>query len=79
MLFETETVEQRFLHHHPLAHHRPLSRFTDKVNQRAVTAASRSFSTESATVRNLVMAWVLTLPASIVLSGILFWIFRHVF
>jgi len=43
MLFETETVEQRFLHHRPLAHHRPLSRSTDKVNQRAVTAASRSF------------------------------------
>ena len=46
MLFETEAVEQRFLHHRPLAHHRPLSRFTGKVNQRAVTAASRSFSTE---------------------------------
>ncbi|HEX4077419.1 MAG TPA: hypothetical protein VHX61_00905 [Rhizomicrobium sp.] len=50
MLFETETVEQCFLHHHPLAHHRPLSRFTDKVNQRAVTAASTSFSTESARI-----------------------------
>jgi PiT family inorganic phosphate transporter len=30
-----------------------------------------------ATVRNLVMAWVLTLPISIVLSGTLFWVFRH--
>jgi len=31
------------------------------------------------TVRNLVMAWVLTLPVSICLSGVLFWIFRHLF
>jgi inorganic phosphate transporter, PiT family len=30
-----------------------------------------------ATVRNLLMAWVLTLPISIVLSGTLFWAFRH--
>jgi PiT family inorganic phosphate transporter len=30
-----------------------------------------------ATVRNLVMAWVLTLPISIMLSGTLFWVFRH--
>lgn len=29
-----------------------------------------------ATVRNLAIAWVLTLPASIVLSGFLFWTFR---
>lgn len=32
-----------------------------------------------ATVRNLVMAWVLTLPASIMLSGLLFWGFRNIF
>ncbi|HME57610.1 MAG TPA: inorganic phosphate transporter, partial [Terracidiphilus sp.] len=31
-----------------------------------------------ATVRNLVMAWVLTLPVSIMLSATLFWAFRHV-
>jgi PiT family inorganic phosphate transporter len=30
------------------------------------------------TVRNLIMAWVLTLPISIVLSATLFWAFRHV-
>jgi inorganic phosphate transporter, PiT family len=29
-----------------------------------------------ATVRNLLMAWVLTLPVSILLSGSLFWLFR---
>jgi PiT family inorganic phosphate transporter len=29
------------------------------------------------TVRNLAMAWVLTLPASILLSGFLFWVFTR--
>ena len=29
------------------------------------------------TVRNLMMAWVLTLPASIMLAGFLFWLFRR--
>ena len=28
---------------------------------------------------SMLMAWVLTLPAAIVLSGALFWIFRHTF
>jgi PiT family inorganic phosphate transporter len=32
-----------------------------------------------ATLRNLLMAWVLTLPAAVLLSGVLYWIFRHVF
>jgi len=31
------------------------------------------------TVRSLVLAWVLTLPASIALAGALYWVFRHVF
>src|SRR5471030_2163199 len=30
VLLQTEAVEQRFLHHRPLAHHRHFSRFTDK-------------------------------------------------
>src|SRR5882757_250655 len=30
-----------------------------------------------ATVRNLLMAWVLTLPASIALAGCLYWLLRH--
>jgi PiT family inorganic phosphate transporter len=30
-----------------------------------------------ATVRNLLMAWVLTLPVSIVLAGSLYWLLRH--
>ncbi|HYB33037.1 MAG TPA: inorganic phosphate transporter [Steroidobacteraceae bacterium] len=31
------------------------------------------------TLRNLLMAWVLTLPAAILLSGALYWLFRQVF
>src|SRR5579863_369051 len=30
------------------------------------------------TLRNLAMAWVLTLPVSMCLSGLLFWAFRHI-
>jgi inorganic phosphate transporter, PiT family len=41
-------------------------------------AAGRS-GLQSSTVRNLLMAWVLTLPAAILLSGGLFWIFTHMF
>jgi PiT family inorganic phosphate transporter len=32
-----------------------------------------------ATVRNLIMAWVLTLPVAMMLSGFLFWAFRTMF
>jgi PiT family inorganic phosphate transporter len=32
-----------------------------------------------ATVRNLIMAWVLTLPVAMMLSGLLFWAFRTMF
>jgi PiT family inorganic phosphate transporter len=32
-----------------------------------------------ATVRNLALAWVLTLPVAMILSGLLFWGFRHIF
>jgi inorganic phosphate transporter, PiT family len=31
------------------------------------------------TVRNLALAWVLTLPVAMMLSGFLFWAFRHIF
>jgi len=41
-------------------------------------AASRS-GLQMATIRNLLMAWVLTLPAAILLSGSLYWLFTHVF
>jgi PiT family inorganic phosphate transporter len=38
-------------------------------------AANKS-GIQVATVRNLLMAWVLTLPAAIILSGVLYTIFR---
>jgi PiT family inorganic phosphate transporter len=41
-------------------------------------AASRS-GLQMATIRNLLMAWVLTMPAAIVLSGLLYWLFTHLF
>ncbi len=30
-----------------------------------------------ATVRNLLMAWVLTLPVAVLLSGSLYWLLSH--
>ena len=44
----------------------------------AGTMAANHSGLQWATVRNLLMAWVLTLPASIVLSGFLFWAFRKI-
>jgi PiT family inorganic phosphate transporter len=45
----------------------------------AGTMAANHSGLQLSTVRNLVAAWVLTLPAAILLSGALYWIFRHVF
>jgi len=45
----------------------------------AGTMAANRSGLQWATVRNLALAWVLTLPASIVLAGFLFWTFRNVF
>ena len=44
----------------------------------AGTMAANQSGLQWGTVRNLLMAWVLTLPVSIVLSGFLFWVFRSV-
>ena len=41
-------------------------------------AANRS-GLQMATLRNLALAWVLTMPAAIVLSGSLYWLFTHLF
>ncbi|HVH83686.1 MAG TPA: inorganic phosphate transporter, partial [Steroidobacteraceae bacterium] len=41
-------------------------------------AANRS-GLQLATLRNLAVAWVLTLPAAILLSGTLYWLFRQIF
>jgi inorganic phosphate transporter, PiT family len=43
------------------------------------TMAANGSGLQWATVRNLLMAWVLTLPASICLAGFLFWAFRSAF
>jgi len=45
----------------------------------AGTMAANHSGLQWATVRNLAMAWVLTLPAAMMLSGFLFWGFRQVF
>src|SRR5215831_2066482 len=42
----------------------------------AGTMAANHSGLQWGTVRNLLMAWVLTLPASIMLAGFLFWAFR---
>jgi PiT family inorganic phosphate transporter len=45
----------------------------------AGTMAANRSGLQMATMRNLLMAWVLTLPVSILLSGTLFWAFSRVF
>jgi PiT family inorganic phosphate transporter len=45
----------------------------------AGTMAANRSGLQMATIRNLLMAWVLTLPAAILLSGTLYWVFTHVF
>jgi PiT family inorganic phosphate transporter len=45
----------------------------------AGTMAANRSGLQWVTLRNLVMAWVLTLPAAIVLAGVLYWVFRQVF
>jgi PiT family inorganic phosphate transporter len=43
------------------------------------TMAANGSGLQWGTVRNLLMAWVLTLPASIILSGTIYWIFHCFF
>ena len=45
----------------------------------AGTMAANRSGLQLATVRNLALAWILTLPASILLAATLFWLFRHLF
>jgi len=45
----------------------------------AGTMAANRSGLQLSTIRNLVMAWVLTLPAAIILSGSLYWLFSHLF
>jgi PiT family inorganic phosphate transporter len=45
----------------------------------AGTMAANHSGLQMSTVRNLLLAWVLTLPASIVISASLFWVFSQIF
>ena len=45
----------------------------------AGTMAANRSGLQMATIRNLLMAWILTMPAAIVLSGSLYWLFTHIF
>jgi PiT family inorganic phosphate transporter len=45
----------------------------------AGTMAANHSGIQWSTVRNLALAWVLTLPVAMALSGSLFWIFRKTF
>jgi PiT family inorganic phosphate transporter len=45
----------------------------------AGTMAANGSGLQWATVRNIILAWVLTLPAAIILSGALFVLFRYLF
>ena len=45
----------------------------------AGTMAANRSGLQLATLRNLAVAWVLTLPAAILLSGTLYWVFRQIF
>ncbi len=45
----------------------------------AGTMAANKSGLQMSTVRNLLMAWVLTLPMAILISGSLFYIFNSVF
>ena len=45
----------------------------------AGTMAANGSGLQMSTVRNLLLAWVLTLPAAIILSGSLYWMFSRMF
>jgi PiT family inorganic phosphate transporter len=45
----------------------------------AGTMAANKSGLQMSTLRNIAMAWVLTLPVAALLSASLFWVFRHVF
>ena len=45
----------------------------------AGTMAANGSGLQASTIKNLVLAWVLTLPVAIMLSGTLFWVFSKLF
>ena len=59
--------------------HLPVSTTHVLTSGVAGTMAANGSGLQWGTVRNLATAWVFTLPASILLSGVLFTIFRAIF
>lgn len=45
----------------------------------AGTMAANGSGIELSTLRNIALAWVLTFPCAMVLSGALFFVFRYIF
>jgi PiT family inorganic phosphate transporter len=41
--------------------------------------AANGSGLQLSTVRNIAMAWILTLPAAMVISGTLYWVFSTIF
>ncbi|MBE1159039.1 inorganic phosphate transporter [Dyella acidiphila] len=60
-------------------YHLPVSTTHVLTSGVAGTMAANGSGLQWSTVRNLLMAWVLTLPASIILAGLLFIVLKHVF
>jgi PiT family inorganic phosphate transporter len=60
-------------------YHLPVSTTHVLTSGVAGTMAANGSGLQKNTVRSLLMAWVLTLPASILLAGSLFVVFRHIF
>src|SRR5579871_3124312 len=44
----------------------------------AGTMAANGSGLQWATIRNIALAWVLTLPAAMIISGVLYWTFSHI-
>jgi inorganic phosphate transporter, PiT family len=45
----------------------------------AGTMAANGSGLQMSTLRNIALAWILTLPAAMMLSGTLYFVFSHVF
>ena len=45
----------------------------------AGTMAAKGSGLQFSTVRNIALAWVLTLPAAMIISGTLYWVFASIF
>jgi hypothetical protein len=63
----------------PSARHTTPTVGHSRFNKKTGTMAANGSGLQMSTLRNLAMAWVLTLPVAMILSASLYWIFRHVF